>query len=109
GIRDWSVTGVQTCALPIFVRYSRQARSGSVGIGKPHWNVEQRVANLLIRNVKMLIGEEEEDFVFDEWPATRSSQNVAMQLGNLVVGGNILILVEEECSGVEPARAAVCV
>src|SRR5437016_10671273 len=24
GIRDWSVTGVQTCALPIFTRYRKQ-------------------------------------------------------------------------------------
>src|SRR5262249_57292561 len=28
GIRDWSVTGVQTCALPIFVR--RGTRPGTV-------------------------------------------------------------------------------
>src|SRR5258706_2435535 len=28
GIRDWSVTGVQTCALPIF-RCSQPCRSGS--------------------------------------------------------------------------------
>src|SRR5437016_7353972 len=26
GIRDWSVTGVQTCALPILVHKSRDAR-----------------------------------------------------------------------------------
>src|SRR5262249_57761446 len=25
GIRDWSVTGVQTCALPIFARFLRDA------------------------------------------------------------------------------------
>src|SRR5262249_58124853 len=29
GIRDWSVTGVQTCALPIFVKLT-QARTGAL-------------------------------------------------------------------------------
>src|SRR5437016_10105606 len=37
GIRDWSVTGVQTCALPIFPRSARKPRSHSAagGSGPP--------------------------------------------------------------------------
>src|SRR5215213_4533202 len=33
GIRDWSVTGVQTCALPIFGRTPRINPAG----GRDHW------------------------------------------------------------------------
>ena len=40
-------------------------------------------------------------------PPTVPPSNVAMQLRNLVVRRNILILIEEEWSGVEPAGAAV--
>ena len=55
----------------------------------------------------MLIGDKREELVLDERPATRSSQDVAMQLRYLVARWNILILVEEEWSGVQPAGAAV--
>src|SRR5258706_5525792 len=32
GIRDWSVTGVQTCALPIWQRWVEQADNGGSSI-----------------------------------------------------------------------------
>src|SRR5437762_13635755 len=34
GIRDTSVTGVQTCALPIYILFSRVARSNIFGLVK---------------------------------------------------------------------------
>src|SRR5438093_2946268 len=47
GIRDWSVTGVQTCALPIFsvlpARRDRpEPRRGQCGEGRPHDPAEQQ-------------------------------------------------------------------
>src|SRR5262249_59686232 len=36
GIRDWSVTGVQTCALPIFLRKERQAHKSLPQVLKGH-------------------------------------------------------------------------
>src|SRR5262249_57134717 len=35
GIRYWSVTGVQTCALPIYVRYRNEVRGHRALKGRP--------------------------------------------------------------------------
>src|SRR5262249_57611006 len=37
GIRDWSVTGVQTCALPIFTSIRRTENVDARRDGRNHW------------------------------------------------------------------------
>src|SRR5262249_56719666 len=58
GIRDWSVTGVQTCALPIFgkPRYvpAEQARRD----GEAVEDVVRLVARHLVRSEERRVGEE---------------------------------------------------
>src|SRR5262249_58586732 len=39
GIRDWSVTGVQTCALPIWLGDRKRPRRGSVDPAHSEWRI----------------------------------------------------------------------
>ena len=55
----------------------------------------------------MLVADETEELVLDQRAARRAARHIAVQLGNLLVGGNVGILIEEERSGVQPAGAAM--
>ena len=55
----------------------------------------------------MLIAHETEEFVLEDGAANSSARGIAVQCRNLLVGGNIGIVIEEERRGVEPACAAM--
>lgn len=54
----------------------------------------------------MLIGDEGEELVFDDWAADGSSGKVAVELGVLEIVGDVVVVLEEEGSGVDPVGAA---
>src|SRR5450631_2907441 len=54
----------------------------------------------------MLIGEESEELVLEDWPANRTANEIAMKLWNLFVLRNIAVLIEEERGCVQPVGAA---
>src|SRR5437016_9499268 len=74
GIRDWSVTGVQTCALPIWfagpVSVSRLQRRGALGAAQTHRVIRQpgkeqnhhRQEKLLEPGLRPLLGANLEDW-----------------------------------------------
>src|SRR5262249_59286860 len=55
GIRDWSVTGVQTCALPIYERVADEQRS--VGTTKVQQSVEASSLNFCRADGTLLVGD----------------------------------------------------
>src|SRR5438093_4097166 len=52
GIRDWSVTGVQTCALPIL----------RTGLKEAGWEVKRDIIRALVKHVE--VGKEQVNVVF---------------------------------------------
>ncbi len=76
-------------------------------VRQPNRHVEERVADLGIADVQVLIGQEAEELVFDDGAAHSSAQGVAVQLRILIVRRNGLVLIEEEGRGIEPVGGAM--
>src|SRR2546430_8208961 len=71
GIRDLTVTGVQTCALPIFAEFESSAFET---LGRHKASVLLRA-----RQTASFIVEKEEHFVLPNWPAQRSAESIVYQ------------------------------
>ena len=57
---------------------------GAVRVGEADGHVEERVADLLVGDVQVLIGDEAEELVLDDGTAEGAAEDVAVQLRDSV-------------------------
>src|ERR1700751_5593852 len=57
--------------------------------------------------VNVLVGDKPEKLVLDQGPADRSASRVTVQLWDLLVRGNVSVLIVEIRGGIQPIRSAV--
>ncbi len=83
-----------------------KSRGGACAVRESHRNGQERIADLLIRDLQVLVRDKPKQLVLHNRSAERSTYQVPVQLWILQILGNAGVVLEKEGCSIDPVRAS---